>query len=152
MPRSSQILTPLNPNPTDHQLHPCAFFSRCFTSAERNYNVSGELLEMVLALQEAPLTLSLSGPTIWPTPLQTPVGLCLLPTPRQPRSHISLDSLHLKGTPSSSRWRTTSLRLPISSPCRSSLSPRNCQPTDPLLTSRHFSGHSFQQGLPIGLP
>lgn len=40
-------------SPADHKLHPCAFFSRHLTPAERNYNVGNrELLAVVLALQE----------------------------------------------------------------------------------------------------
>uniref|UniRef100_A0A671X748 Gypsy retrotransposon integrase-like protein 1 n=1 Tax=Sparus aurata TaxID=8175 RepID=A0A671X748_SPAAU len=40
-------------SPADQKLHPCAFFSRRLTPAERNYDVGNrELLAVVLALQE----------------------------------------------------------------------------------------------------
>lgn len=40
-------------NKMDHKLHPCAFFSRRLSPAERNYDVRNrELLAVVLALQE----------------------------------------------------------------------------------------------------
>lgn len=40
-------------SPEDHKLHPCAFFSRRLSSAERNYDIGNrELLAVVLALQE----------------------------------------------------------------------------------------------------
>ncbi|CAK6981241.1 uncharacterized protein LOC108874699, partial [Scomber scombrus] len=40
-------------SPADHKLHPCAFFSRRLSPAERNYDVGNrELLAVVLALQE----------------------------------------------------------------------------------------------------
>lgn len=40
-------------SPADKKLHPCAFFSRRLTLAERNYDVGNrELLAVVLALQE----------------------------------------------------------------------------------------------------
>ncbi|XP_054620630.1 uncharacterized protein LOC129173605 [Dunckerocampus dactyliophorus] len=37
----------------DQKLHPCAFFSRCLSPAERNYDIGNrELLAVILALQE----------------------------------------------------------------------------------------------------
>lgn len=40
-------------SPEDHKMHPCAYFSRRLTPAERNYDVGNrELLAVVLALQE----------------------------------------------------------------------------------------------------
>lgn len=40
-------------SPTDQKLHPCAFFSRCLSPAERNYDVGNrELLVVKLALEE----------------------------------------------------------------------------------------------------
>ncbi|KAK7887001.1 hypothetical protein WMY93_026622 [Mugilogobius chulae] len=40
-------------SPSDHKLHPCAFFSRQLTAAEKNYDVGNrELLAVVLALRE----------------------------------------------------------------------------------------------------
>ena len=40
-------------SPKDHKLHPCAFFSRRLSPAERNYDVGNrELLAVVLALEE----------------------------------------------------------------------------------------------------
>ena len=40
-------------SPSDHKLHPCAFFSRRLTPPERNYNVGNwELLAVKLALEE----------------------------------------------------------------------------------------------------
>ena len=37
----------------DHKLHPCAFFSRRLSPAERNYDVGNrELLAVILALEE----------------------------------------------------------------------------------------------------
>lgn len=44
---------PSQRTPTDHMLHPCAFFSRRLSLAESNYDVGNrELLAVVLALQE----------------------------------------------------------------------------------------------------
>ena len=40
-------------SPSDGKFHPCAFFSRCLTSPERNYDVGNrELLAVKLALEE----------------------------------------------------------------------------------------------------
>jgi len=37
----------------DHKLHPCAFFSRCLTAAEKNYDIGNRgLLAVKLALEE----------------------------------------------------------------------------------------------------
>ncbi|KAL0172849.1 hypothetical protein M9458_033160, partial [Cirrhinus mrigala] len=40
-------------SPTDDKIHPCAFFSRCLTPSERNYDIGNkELLAVKLALEE----------------------------------------------------------------------------------------------------
>lgn len=43
----------LQVNAKDQRLHPCAFFSRCLTPAEQNYEMGNrELLALELALQD----------------------------------------------------------------------------------------------------